>query len=115
DTRPFSAGYYLLRSQFSGGGFCEPSPPGGRAPRGGGGPPIHGGGGGSNSSIVSLPSPFLSSAKRALLALAISVSSITPSLLASRAAMIGGGGGRRPGPGPSSPGARAWRGERSPF
>src|SRR6185369_9494716 len=85
------------------------------------GPRWPSGRGGRSSSMVSLPSPFLSSFFSELEASAISCSSITPSWFASRVANRGGTGIRLPsppgppGPGPPGPpGPPSRRGGRSP-
>jgi len=121
------------RGAPGGGGSRSPSPPGPRGPskppgrrpsgprrssgpRRPSGPPARkspSGRWGRNSSSVNLPSRFRSSFFNALLALAISFRSITPSWFTSSAAINGGGGGRcpsRPGP-PGSPG---WPGPPGP-
>jgi len=58
---------------------------------------------GFSSSALSLPSPFLSSVSNSALALAISLESMTPSLLVSSALMMGGSGNLPPPGGPPGP------------
>ena len=103
---------------WSGWSACSPGgPPGGRPCRGPPGcalsgpcpgppcgPRMRRGGGPISSSIVSWPSPFLSSVFNTAGALAISSAEMTPSWFESSAAMTSGIGGRCPRPGHWQPG-----------